>query len=64
MKCLMQMHAKDNKGVIFFETIISFKQQRHTYIEAIPVPFAQFQDLPAYFRVSTFHIHRSPLTHQ
>ncbi|ORX35345.1 CwfJ C-terminus 1-domain-containing protein-like protein [Kockovaella imperatae] len=52
MKCLMQMHAKDNKGVIFFETILSFKQQRHTFIEAIPVPFAQFQDLPAYFRES------------
>ena len=52
MKCLMRMHAKDNKGVLFFETIISFKQQRHTYIEAVPLPFEQFQDAPAYFRVS------------
>lgn len=51
MKCLMRMHAKDNKGVIFFETIPSFRQQRHTYIEAVPVPFAQFQDCPAYFKV-------------
>ena len=52
MKCLMRMHAKDNKGVLFFETIINFKQQRHTYIEAVPLPFEQFQDAPAYFRVS------------
>lgn len=52
MKCLMQMHAKDNNGVLFFETILSFKQQRHTYIECVPVPFEQFQDVPAYFRVS------------
>lgn len=52
----MRMHAKDNMGVIFFETCISFKQQRHTYIEAVPMPFEQFQDAPAYFRVSLcFH---------
>ncbi|WVQ86961.1 hypothetical protein IAS59_000680 [Cryptococcus gattii] len=52
MKCLMRMHAQSNHGVIFFETITSFKSQRHTYIEAIPVPFHVFQDLPAYFRES------------
>ncbi len=52
MKCLMRMHAQNNMGVIFFETCISFKQQRHTYIEAVPMPFEQFQDAPAYFRVS------------
>jgi len=51
MKCLMKMHAKDNKGVLFYETNVSFRQQRHTYIECVPVPFAQFQDAPAYFRV-------------
>ena len=52
MKCLMRMHAKDNKGVLFFETNVSFRQQKHTYIEAVPVPFEQFQDAPAYFRES------------
>ncbi|AFR94781.1 cell cycle control protein cwf19 [Cryptococcus neoformans C23] len=52
MKCLMRMHAQSNHGVIFFETITSFKSQRHSYIEAIPVPFHIFQDLPAYFRES------------
>lgn len=52
MKCLMRMHAANNCGVLFFETVLSFKQQRHTYIEAVPLPFALFQDAPAYFRES------------
>ncbi|WVR03641.1 hypothetical protein IAU60_000636 [Kwoniella sp. DSM 27419] len=52
MKCLMRMHAQTNHGVIFFETVLSFKHQKHTYIEAVPVPFESFQDLPAYFRES------------
>jgi hypothetical protein len=52
MKCLMRMYAKENKGVLFYETILSFRQQRHTYIEAVPVPATQFADCPAYFRVS------------
>ena len=51
MKCLMKMHAKDNKGVLFYETICSFREQRHTFIEAVPLPFEEFQDAPAYFRV-------------
>ncbi|EIW68951.1 hypothetical protein TREMEDRAFT_68880 [Tremella mesenterica DSM 1558] len=52
MKCLMRMHAKENKGVLFYETILSFRQQRHTFIEAVPLPYDQFQDAPAYFRES------------
>jgi hypothetical protein len=47
----MKMHAKDNKGVLFYETICSFREQRHTFIEAVPLPFEEFQDAPAYFRV-------------
>jgi len=50
MKTLMQMHAESDKGVIFFETVMSLKGQRHTYIEAVPVPWATFEELPAYFR--------------
>jgi hypothetical protein len=61
MKCLMKMHAKDNKGVLFYETICSFKQQRHTYIEAVPMPFEHFQDAPAYFRVC-YHPPSIPLS--
>ncbi|GAA5997468.1 uncharacterized protein JCM10292_000868 [Rhodotorula paludigena] len=49
MKTLMQMFASDDKGVVFFETITSHKGQRHSYIEAIPVPFDLFDQLPIYF---------------
>ncbi|ODN75216.1 hypothetical protein L202_06413 [Cryptococcus amylolentus CBS 6039] len=52
MKCLMRMHADNNQGVIFFETITTFKQQKHSYIEALPVPARHFGNLPAYFRES------------
>lgn len=46
------MFAAENKGVLFYETILSFRQQRHTYIECVPLPFEQFQDAPGYFRQS------------
>ncbi len=62
MKCLMRMFAKENKGVIFFETCVSFRQQRHTYIECIPVPAEQFEDLPAYFKVCPNHLHCTHLS--
>ncbi|WWD16329.1 hypothetical protein CI109_100755 [Kwoniella shandongensis] len=52
MKCLMRMHHEKGQGVIFFETVLSFKHQKHTYIEAIPVPYSVYPDLPAYFRES------------
>ncbi|KAI5454070.1 Pre-mRNA-splicing factor cwf19 [Naganishia albida] len=52
MKCLMQMFAKENKGVLFFETVINLKHQKHSYIEAVPLPANEFADAPAYFRES------------
>ena len=51
MKCLMRMFSKDDKGVIFFETVLTLKHQNHTYIECVPVPWAEFEALPGYFRV-------------
>lgn len=51
MKCLMRMFAEEDKGVVFFETVISLKWQKHTCIECIPVPWAEFEELPAYFKV-------------
>ena len=50
MKTLMQMHAERDHGVLFYETVLSFKGQRHTYIEAVPLPWNQFEEMPAYFR--------------
>ncbi|KAH7100395.1 CwfJ C-terminus 1-domain-containing protein-like protein [Auriculariales sp. MPI-PUGE-AT-0066] len=50
MKCLMRMFAADDKGVMFYETVMNLKQQRHTFIECVPVPWSLFEDLPAYFK--------------
>ncbi|KAG8982810.1 hypothetical protein FRB90_006539 [Tulasnella sp. 427] len=52
MKCLMKMYFEQEKGVIFYETVISLKSQRHTAIECVPVPMELFEDLPAYFKES------------
>jgi hypothetical protein len=51
MKTLMQTFADEDKGVIFYETVISHKRQKHTFIEAVPVPWSIFDGCPAYFRV-------------
>jgi len=52
MKCLMQMAASRKEGVIFFETVKSIKQQRHTVIESVSVDLGLFQELPGYFKQS------------
>jgi Protein similar to CwfJ C-terminus 1 len=45
------MYAEDDKGVIFYETVISLKWQKHSVIECVPVPWEQFDVLPGYFKV-------------
>lgn len=52
MKCLMRMHAEKGKRVVFFETVLSLRQQRHSYVECVPVPAADFDELPGFFRSS------------
>ncbi|KAH9942920.1 CwfJ C-terminus 1-domain-containing protein-like protein [Amylocystis lapponica] len=52
MKCLMRMFAEEDKGVVFYETVLSLKRQNHTFIECVPLPWAQFEDLPGYFKES------------
>ncbi|KIM24663.1 hypothetical protein M408DRAFT_26787 [Serendipita vermifera MAFF 305830] len=52
MKCLMRMFHEEDKGVVFFETVISLRWQKHTYIECIPVPYEHFEELPGYFKES------------
>lgn len=51
MKCLMHMFAEEDQGVVFFETVISFKKQKHTCIECVPMPWSQFDLIPGYFKV-------------
>ncbi|EMD39983.1 hypothetical protein CERSUDRAFT_103886 [Gelatoporia subvermispora B] len=52
MKCLMRMYAEEDKGVVFYETVISLKPQKHTYIECVPLPWEQFEVIPGYFKES------------
>ncbi|OCH91871.1 hypothetical protein OBBRIDRAFT_752448 [Obba rivulosa] len=52
MKCLMRMCAEEDKGVIFYETVISLKPQKHTYIECVPLSWDQFEVIPGYFKES------------
>jgi hypothetical protein len=51
MKSLMQMYSEEDKGVIFYETVLSLKWQKHSVIECVPVPWEQFDVLPGYFKV-------------
>ncbi|PWN52433.1 hypothetical protein IE53DRAFT_340599 [Violaceomyces palustris] len=64
MKCLMQMAAKKNEGVIFYETVVSLKHQKHTYIEAVPVPWDLYLDLPAYFKESILAVEEEWTQHK
>ncbi|TIB73940.1 hypothetical protein E3Q22_04269 [Wallemia mellicola] len=56
MKCLMQAFASQNRGVVFYETVMSVKAQLHTVIEAVPVPVDIFEVLPGYFHESILSI--------
>ncbi|KAG0304033.1 hypothetical protein BGZ98_006010 [Dissophora globulifera] len=50
MKCLIQMNAAEDKAVIFSETVINLKWQKHTVIECIPIPWDAGQTAPGYFK--------------
>ncbi|KAI0300190.1 CwfJ C-terminus 1-domain-containing protein-like protein [Russula brevipes] len=52
MKSLMRMYSEEDKGVIFYETVLSLKWQKHSVIECVPVPWDQFDILPGYFKES------------
>ncbi|WFD06962.1 Pre-mRNA-splicing factor cwf19 [Malassezia vespertilionis] len=52
MKCLFRMAAARNQSMLFFETVLSFRQQKHTYLEAVPIPLDLFQEIPAYFKTA------------
>ncbi|KAL2919679.1 Pre-mRNA-splicing factor cwf19 [Polyrhizophydium stewartii] len=49
-KCLLQMAAAQNKGVLFMEQVVNFKWHKHTVIECYPVPMSLFEDAPAYYK--------------
>jgi hypothetical protein len=45
------MYDAEDKGVVFYETVISLRWQKHTYIECVPVPYQHYDELPGYFKV-------------
>ncbi|KAI6027408.1 CwfJ C-terminus 1-domain-containing protein-like protein [Pisolithus microcarpus] len=52
MKSIMKMFAEEDKGVVFYETVINLKWQKHTFIECVPLPWEQYDDIPQYFKES------------
>ncbi|KAI0279233.1 CwfJ C-terminus 1-domain-containing protein-like protein [Russula aff. rugulosa BPL654] len=44
MKSLMRMYSEEDKGVVFYETVITLKWQKHSVIECVPVPWEQFDE--------------------
>lgn len=56
MKCLIQMNAAEDKAVIFSETVINLKWQKHSVIECIPIPWDAGQTAPGYFKASLYFV--------
>ncbi|KAF9374292.1 hypothetical protein CPB97_012178 [Podila verticillata] len=50
MKCLIQMHAAQDRAVIFSETVINLKWHKHSVIECIPIPWEAGRAAPGYFK--------------
>lgn len=50
-KCLIMMFAKQEKDVVFIETVMGLAQQRrHCLVECIPLPQAVAKQAPLYFK--------------
>lgn len=50
-KCLIMMFAKQEKEVVFIETVMGLAQQRrHCLVECIPLPQAVAKQAPLYFK--------------
>ncbi|XP_022158360.1 CWF19-like protein 2 homolog isoform X2 [Momordica charantia] len=50
-KCLIMMFAKQERDVVFLETVVGLaKQRRHCLIECIPLPQGIAKEAPLYFK--------------
>ncbi|XP_078437161.1 cwfJ-like family protein [Wolffia australiana] len=50
-KCLIMMFTKQDKGVVFIETVTGLsKQRRHCLVECIPLPRELAEEAPMYFK--------------
>lgn len=50
----MRMFAEEDKAVIFYETVITLKWQKHTVIECVPLPWEHYDVMPGYFKVIVY----------
>eukprot|EP01117_Protostelium_nocturnum_P019949 TRINITY_DN8777_c0_g1_i1.p1 TRINITY_DN8777_c0_g1~~TRINITY_DN8777_c0_g1_i1.p1 ORF type:complete len:658 (-),score=305.69 TRINITY_DN8777_c0_g1_i1:138-2111(-) len=50
MKYLGRMFKQIKREPVFIEVATEFKKQRHTFIECIPLPFADADQAPIYFK--------------
>ncbi|KIY45639.1 hypothetical protein FISHEDRAFT_48891 [Fistulina hepatica ATCC 64428] len=64
MKCVMRMFSEEDKGVVFYETVISLKWQAHTVIECVPLPWEVFDIIPGYFKESILTAEAEWSTHK
>jgi hypothetical protein len=54
-KCLIMMFSKQEKDLVFLETVINLSQQRrHCLIECIPLPREIAKQAPLYFKKVSF----------
>lgn len=54
-KCLIMMFAKQDKELVFLETVMGLAQQRrHCLIECIPIPREIAKQAPVYFKKVRF----------
>jgi Protein similar to CwfJ C-terminus 1 len=49
-QCLVKMFAQQKREPLFLETVRSIKRNRHTVIECIPLPIADAEVAPMYFK--------------
>ncbi|EYU32986.1 hypothetical protein MIMGU_mgv1a001703mg [Erythranthe guttata] len=50
-KCLIMMFAKQDKDVLFFETVMGLaRQRRHCMVECVPLPRDVAKQAPVYFK--------------
>jgi hypothetical protein len=50
-KYLSRMYSNSGSGVLFLETVMELKKQRHTYLDCIPLPKQLANQAKAYFKV-------------
>ena len=54
-KCLIMMFAKQEKDLVFLETVMGLAQQRrHCLVECIPLPRETAKQAPLYFKKVSF----------